>query len=933
MTVDPAVIPGLLLLAAELIALAAVGYVVARTVLRQSDERLALAQGLVIGPALWGFVVNVVLYALPAPAGVVAAWVLTLALAAGLAWRAGESVRPGLRTTAAVVVAALALFWVALASRQLLTIVEDFLHLGLAASIQAGGYHPPAFPWSPDLPTAYHYGSNLLIGLLAPPFGPDLALVTEVLGAYLWMSFALVVGTLVFSRGSWIAVVVAAPLVLTAGAWTQVHYAPPPGIVQLPGPGELPALNASVRTWLAEVYWPTLDAPWETVLEASPPNIWKPSFTLAYALTLVVLERVTAGSRRSWPSTLVLAALVGFLGLADEAVAVMVVALWILLEVAQLVAARPARARRLREALRAAAGPLLAALVLAVGGGAITGLLTGPSGSGLALAWMDDPGSRRPIGDFIDISGGLGVLGLGVVVIVAVAVLLARRDRLVLALALGSGLFLLAALTLHYEFSRDVVRLDGHARNFALMALLGALSVSLPALRLRWRYAAATLVFVLVTWPTIVTPLRSIGVGLGNGIQLANAESGRREHASDFLGRYVARSGMSDRVAAYIRDRTAADARILAPDPIAMSIATGRANASGFTDFIGFSRVRGPEYVDAIRRLEPSAIRRLGFDYVQATDDWLAYLPPRAAGWIENPNYFEPLLRDGASALFRIRPEFLAIESPPDPASFEALRQAVPPSATVYLSPSIGYLGWVRAASVLSHAQLLGEVRVFGEHLRPGFDTQPLGGRTPDLVVTSARLAPSAFPPGRRTPIWSNDDFAVYAPGGTVPPIMPAAETLLSVRMSSVSIDDGRLAFTATLADDAARRWTGQDWVILAADDSPWALPRDLGTDGRSYLAAQWFVGQFHPGQGVISKRYVFDARAASLSLEVEEGRFVPLETSDSGLGPGVWTLALRLRHNWTEAALIPVVRLTIAEDGAATFAVFEDALGVTPIP
>lgn len=933
MTVDPAVIPGLLLLAAELLALAAVGYVVARTVLRQRDERLALAQGLVIGPALWGFVVNVVLYALPAPAGVVAAWVLTLALAADLVRRAGEPLRPGPRTTAAVLVAALAIFWVALAGRQLLTIVEDFLHLGLAASIQAGGYHPPAFPWSPDLPAAYHYGANLLVGLLAPPFGPDLALVTEVLGAYLWMSFALVVGTLIFSRGSWIAVVAVAPLVLTAGAWTQVHYAPPPGIVLLPGAGELPGLNASVRTWLAEVYWPSTNAPWETVLEASPPNIWKPSFTLAYALALVVLERVTGGGRRSWPSTLVLTALVGFLGLADEAVAVMVLALWIVLEAARFVAARPSRAQRLHEALRAAAGPLLAALVLAVGGGAIAGVLTGPSGSGLALAWMDDPGGRRPIGNFIDISGGLGVLGIGVVAIVAVAVLLARRDRLVLALALGSGLFLLAALTLHYEFSRDVVRLDGHARNFALMALLAALSVGLSALRPRGRYAAAALLFVLVTWPTVVTPLRSVGVGLGNGIQLANAAPDQQGHASDFLGRYVARSGMSDRIAAYIRDRTAADARILAPDPIAMSIATGRANASGFTEFISFSRVRGPDYVDAIRRLEPTAIRRLGFDYVQATGDWLAYLPPRAARWIENPDYFEPLVRDGASALYRIRPEFLAIETPPDPESFEALRQAAPPSAMVYLSPSIGYLGWVRAASALSHAQLFGEVRVFGEHLRPGFDTEPLGDRAPDLVVTSARLAPSAFPPAERTPIWRNNDFAVYAPGGAVPSIMPAAEPLLSVRLSSVGIDDGRLAFTATLADDAARRWTGQDWVILAADDSPWALPRDLGTDGRSYVAAQWFAGQFHPGQGVISRRYEFDARAASLSLEVGEGRLVPLETSESGLGPGVWTLALRLRHNWTEAATIPLVRLTVAEDGAPTFEIFEDALSVTPIP
>ena len=244
-------------------------------------------------------------------------------------------------------------------------------------------------------------------------------------------------------------------------------------------------------------------------------------------------------------------------------------------------------------------------------------------------------------------------------------------------------------------------------------------------------------------------------------------------------------------------------------------------------------------------------------------------------------------MRDGADALYRIRPEFLAIDAAPQPESYEALRQAVPASATVYLSPSIDHIGSVRAASVLSHTRLLGVVRVFTEHLRPGFHTEPLGDGAPDLVVTSARLAPAAFPPGQRTPIWSNDDFAVYAPGGAVAPIMPAPAPLLSVRMSLVSAHDGRLAFTATLADDAAKRWTGQEWLVVAADDSPWAFPRDFNTDGRLHRSAQWFDGQFHPGQGIVSHAYLFDANTRSLAVQGRDGRFVPVPTSDSGLGPG----------------------------------------------
>ena len=58
-----------------------------------------------------------------------------------------------------------------------------------------------------------------------------------------------------------------------------------------------------------------------------------------------------------------------------------------------------------------------------------------------------------------------------------------------------------------------------------------------------------------------------------------------------------------------------------------------------------------------------------------------------------------------------------------------------------------------------------------------------------------------------------------------------------------------------------------------------------------------------------------------------------PRRASDSDLGPGVWTLALRLRQDWWEAAFIPVARIEIAGDGTVTYTVYEEALSVTPIP
>ena len=201
MTVDPSVVPGLLFLLAELVALAAVGYVIVRVALRETDDRVALAQGLVVGPAIWGVVVNLVMYALPGRAGAVAGWIFVLALAAVLIWRAPKPIRPKLRTAAGFALAAVALFWTALACRQMLTTPDAPIHIGLAASLRAGAF-PPELPWNPGASAPYHYGVYLLNGLLAPPFGPNLAFVEELLGAYAWMSLALVVATVLLRRAS-----------------------------------------------------------------------------------------------------------------------------------------------------------------------------------------------------------------------------------------------------------------------------------------------------------------------------------------------------------------------------------------------------------------------------------------------------------------------------------------------------------------------------------------------------------------------------------------------------------------------------------------------------------------------------------------------------------------------------------------------------------
>ena len=75
---------------------------------------MALAQGMVIGPAIWGVTVNLILFLVPGLAGAIVGWVVVLALAFGLIKKAPKTPIVSPRTIAGFLAASLALFWVIL---------------------------------------------------------------------------------------------------------------------------------------------------------------------------------------------------------------------------------------------------------------------------------------------------------------------------------------------------------------------------------------------------------------------------------------------------------------------------------------------------------------------------------------------------------------------------------------------------------------------------------------------------------------------------------------------------------------------------------------------------------------------------------------------------------------------------------------------------
>ena len=822
--------------------------------------------------------------------------------------------------------AALALSWIALAGRQLLTIPDASIHLGLSSTIRAG-IHPPELPWNPGSAVPYHYGGDLLIGLLMPPSGPDLALTTEVLGAYLWTSFALIVAATVRSRGNWLGTLVVVPLLLSAGTWTLL-VGEPPALLKVLAPSGIP--GAGIRATLGSVLWPTFDPPgaWSPYYETPPPNVWKPPFTLAYATAVVILERAAAGVDRRWLGRASLALLIGFLGLVEEAVALTILGLWFILALLPNVRSRTDRVVLLANLRHSLTGPLLALIVLAVGGGPVTGMLTGGLGGELSLGRPEDLDQPGLWGSFRSLPGGVGVLGVGSVPVAAAALALAWPRRTVMALAAGCGVFVLAALTIQFSaFQFDVGRLDGHARNFALLALLVALGTWLRGLRPRWGYAAATGLFALIIWPTVATPVHKVGLALDRGVQISNARSARptAEVATlQHVGRYGLDSFATERIATYIRDSTKVDSRVLSPDPITMSIHTGRPSASGFADHVHLFPFTGPDYEDAIQFLEPTAIRRLRFSFVHATDAWIAGLPSRAQAWLADPTLFRPVIWDGMHTLFRIEPAFLAMNPAPTPQSFESLRRVVPGSANVRISAGIQTIPALRVAATLPHARLSGSVTPSNLYLLTEIPIDPESDSPPDVVVVARDRAMNAsthaFPP-----IWWNHAAIAYATSPDAAAIAPPPEpeSDFVVRISDTRRTANRFAFTVTFMDQASGRWTGQDWLLIEVDPSPWSLPTGYAPDGYALVGTRWYAGQIAPSGKPAGHRYVIDGNTYRLAVQGPDGTLEVLPSSGDRLTPGTYVLALRLRHDHLQAAVVPVLKIMVAEDGGVSYETF----------
>ena len=116
-----------------------------------------------------------------------------------------------------------------------------------------------------------------------------------------------------------------------------------------------------------------------------------------------------------------------------------------------------------------------------------------------------------------------------------------------------------------------------------------------------------------------------------------------------------------------------------------------------------------------------------------------------------------------------------------------------------------------------------------------------------------------------------------------------------------------------------------------------WICTRPGRGDGATPAARRWFSGQIWPGSATTSLTYEFDFPAPGLAVRGKGGALTPAQASEAESGPGLYTLAVRLRHEYQPnqrraVHYIPVLRITVSETGQVSYQVHEDAGGVKPV-
>ena len=195
-----------------------------------------------------------------------------------------------------------------------------------------------------------------------------------------------------------------------------------------------------------------------------------------------------------------------------------------------------------------------------------------------------------------------------------------------------------------------------------------------------------------------------------------------------------------------------------------------------------------------------------------------------------------------------------------------------------------------------------------------------------DFVVLPSRLAATAIPPDRRSPVWSRDANSVYAVGDIDHVVEDQEVAPLVVDIEESTANRGRVRFTVEFKVTDPAGWTGRDWILLHDDGTRWAVPDELDRP------AHWYSGQVNQTLQNLRVEYDWGVAAGTLQWTAGDGAARTAQSSTNNLAEGSYVLALRLTLDGRERSILPVLRIYVASSGAISAEFFEGPLAARPV-
>ena len=508
----------------------------------------------------------------------------------------------------------LAFWFSAQANRLSLLFLDEPIHLGLTATIIEGNY-PVRSPWSPDLAAAYHYAGELHAAILTSATGLPVWIAAELQHPWLALGLGLAVfGVVLHATRSRIGAFAAAVLAAYS-----------PGIIMLGWPAlgvdgaAFPDSLAALGDRFAEI------GPARYELSTGPSNLVFPQRTLGFTLLTLLVHSWTLRPFRRISTAVAFGAAVGLLAVVELGVFAIGLLALAAAAGAYLLGARGRRGKALG---RSSAALALAVTVALFAGGPVTDTVFGPAATGagrsVALQVGFSPDLMNPV-VFEEPAPGTFAAAVGLrwihLAILAAGIALLTRKRLALGLCgvgiAGGVLFQSVAYTVHDDASR-LVTYSSFYSAIAVAGFLPGIVRRMPA-ALAVAAGSATVAFALL--PTLVPELTPAVRLTGSGVEIAPLTQRGLVNRLAERSRYALEFDAGERIFAWIRDNTPADARILSPWPSALTIATGRFGVFAPTGAIQNEAIAGPEFIDAWSSLAMQPITALGVHYLHVTAD------------------------------------------------------------------------------------------------------------------------------------------------------------------------------------------------------------------------------------------------------------------------------------------------------------------------